>query len=50
MRMRLDNFGERMVISTMNGYLIVIHDLCLESLKEDLKDFKVTMPKRTSIL
>ena len=41
MRMRLSPLsGDRMVISTMNGFLMVIHDLDLETLEDDLKGFK----------
>ena len=41
MRMRLSPLsGDRMVISTMNGFLMVVHDLDLETLQEDLKGFK----------
>lgn len=42
MRMCLTNFGDKMVISTMNGYIIVIHDLSLEHMKDDFHDFKVS--------
>ena len=41
MRMRLSPLsGDRMVISTMNGFLMVVHDLDLDTLQEDLKGFK----------
>ena len=40
MRMRLTAGGDKMVISTMNGYLVVIHDLDLERLGQDLAGFK----------
>lgn len=33
----------RMVMSTMHGYLMVVHDLDLEHLQEDLKYFKPNM-------
>ena len=36
MRMRLTPSGDKMVISTINGYLIIIHDLCLDNLAKDL--------------
>merc|ERR1719270_3275300 len=38
--MRLTAGGDKMVISTMNGYLVVIHDLDLERLGQDLAGFK----------
>ncbi len=41
MRMRLAPGGDRMVISTMTGYLMVVHDLCLKTMELDLKNFKV---------
>merc|ERR1719234_590981 len=40
MRMRLTPDASKMVISTMNGYLVVIHDLDLISMCEDLAGFK----------
>jgi len=40
MRMRLTNDCSKMVISTMNGYLVVIHDLDIEMLGQDLAGFK----------
>ena len=40
MRMRLTAGCDKMVISTMNGYLVVIHDLDLETLGQDLAGFK----------
>ena len=41
MRMRLSPLsGDRMVISTMNGFLMVVHDLDLDTLQDDLKGFK----------
>lgn len=45
MRMRLSPLGDRMVVSTMNGFIIVIHDLNLDTIQEDLKSFKVTERK-----
>ena len=41
MRMRLGPGAEKMVISTMNGFLIVVHDLELKRMEEDFKDFNV---------
>ncbi|CAB4056358.1 DCAF10 [Lepeophtheirus salmonis] len=32
--------GDQMVISTMNGYILIIHDLSLKTLKKDLEGFK----------
>ena len=43
MRMRLTPNGDKMVISTINGYLILIHDLNLDTLAEDLNGFKPNM-------
>ncbi len=43
MRMRLSGPGDRMVVSTMNGFLMVVHDLELERLEEDLANFKPNM-------
>ena len=43
MRMRLSALGDKMAISTMNGYLIIIHDLDLDTFYEDLKLFKPNM-------
>jgi len=43
MRMRLTPDSSKMVISTMNGYLVVIHDLDLHSMSEDLSGFKPNM-------
>ncbi|XP_040576260.1 DDB1- and CUL4-associated factor 10 homolog [Lepeophtheirus salmonis] len=40
MRMRLTPSGDQMVISTMNGYILIIHDLSLKTLKKDLEGFK----------
>lgn len=41
--MRLTPNGDKMVISTINGYLILIHDLNLDTLAEDLNGFKPNM-------
>ena len=43
MRMRLTPSSDKMVISTINGYLIIIHDLCLDTLATDLNGFKPNM-------
>ena len=43
MRMRLTPSSDKMVISTINGYLIIIHDLCLDTLARDLNGFKPNM-------
>ena len=43
MRMRLTAGCDKMVISTMNGYLMVVHDLDLEMLSQDLAGFKPNM-------
>jgi len=43
MRMRLTPDASKMVISTMNGYLVVIHDLDLNTMCEDLAGFKPNM-------
>eukprot|EP00088_Acartia_fossae_P000282 TRINITY_DN100_c0_g1_i1.p1 TRINITY_DN100_c0_g1~~TRINITY_DN100_c0_g1_i1.p1 ORF type:complete len:741 (-),score=107.41 TRINITY_DN100_c0_g1_i1:412-2634(-) len=43
MRMRLTPCAQKMVISTMNGYLMVVHDLDLATLPEDLAGFQPTM-------
>jgi len=40
MRMRLTAGCDKMVISTMNGYLVVLHDLDLDTLGQDLAGFK----------
>jgi len=40
MRMRLTPDSSKMVISTMNGYLVVVHDLDLGTMSEDLSGFK----------
>ena len=39
MRMRLTPDATSMVISTRNGYLIVIHDLDLSTMGQDLAGF-----------
>ena len=36
MRMRLTPDAQKMAISTMNGYLVVVHDLDLATMGEDL--------------
>ena len=36
MRMRLTPDASKMVISTRNGYLVVVHDLDLDTMSEDL--------------
>ena len=41
MRMRMTQACDKMVISTMNSYMMIIHDLNLQTLAQDLKDFKV---------
>jgi len=43
MRMRLTPDASRMVISTMNGYLILVHDLDLGTMAQDLAGFKPNM-------
>jgi len=43
MRMRLSTAGDKMVISTMNGFLMVVHDLSLDHLEDDLSGFKPNM-------
>jgi len=40
MRMRLTPDASKMVISTRNGYLVVVHDLDLDTMSEDLAGFK----------
>lgn len=37
MRMRLTPDVQKMVISTLHGYLVVIHDLDLANMKKDLE-------------
>jgi hypothetical protein len=36
MRMRLTPDVKKMVISTLHGYLVVVHDLDLSTMKKDL--------------
>ena len=43
MRMRLTPGSDKMVISTMHGYLVVVHDLDLQHMSEDLAGFKPNM-------
>lgn len=43
MRMRLTPGGDKMVISTMNGLIVVIHDLDLTTIEKDFKGFKPNM-------
>ena len=43
MRMKITPDGTKMVISTTNAYIMVIHDLCLETLATDLQNFKVSL-------
>ena len=43
MRMRLTPTWDKMVVSTMNGYIMVVHDLCLDTMAEDLQNFKPNM-------
>ena len=51
MRMRLSPLsGDRMVISTMNGFLMVVHDLDLETLQEDLKGFKPNLYRLMQVM
>lgn len=40
MRMRLTNNTTKMILCTSEGYIMVIHDLNLETLQEDLKPFQ----------
>uniref|UniRef100_A0A6P7GQ55 DDB1- and CUL4-associated factor 10-like n=1 Tax=Diabrotica virgifera virgifera TaxID=50390 RepID=A0A6P7GQ55_DIAVI len=40
MRMKLTNDGSKMVISTTNGFMIIIHDLNLLTLATDLRSFR----------
>ncbi|VEN39276.1 unnamed protein product [Callosobruchus maculatus] len=40
MRMKLTQDGTKMVISTTNGYMIIIHDLNLKTLATDLRSFR----------
>ena len=41
MRMRLTEDGGKMVIATMNSYLMIVHDLNLDTMARDLEYFKV---------
>ena len=41
--MKLTPDGTKMVISTTNAYIMIIHDLCLETLAKDLANFKVSV-------
>ena len=41
MRMRLSPGGDKMVMSNMNGFLIVVHDLSLAHMAQDLQGFNV---------
>ena len=41
--MRLTPGSDKMVISTMHGYLVVVHDLDLHHMSEDLAGFKPNM-------
>jgi hypothetical protein len=41
--MKLTPDGTKMVISTTNAYIMIIHDLCLETLAKDLANFKVSI-------
>uniref|UniRef100_A0A1B6J6L9 Uncharacterized protein n=1 Tax=Homalodisca liturata TaxID=320908 RepID=A0A1B6J6L9_9HEMI len=43
MRTRLNPDGSKMIICTTGGYLILIHDLDLKTLREDLEGFKPNM-------
>lgn len=42
MRMRLTPDESKMVLCTTQGYLMVVHDLDLNTLKDDLNDFRVS--------
>lgn len=42
MRMKLTDDGTKMVITTTNGYMIIIHDLNLMTLATDLRSFRVS--------
>lgn len=42
MRTKLTPDGDKMVISTTSGYMIIIHDLHLATLANDLGSFKVS--------
>lgn len=41
MRTRLTPDSSKMIICTTGGYLIIIHDLDLQTLEEDMAGFKV---------
>ena len=43
MRMRVTQDSTKMVISTMNSYMMIIHDLDLDNLAKDLENFKPNM-------
>ncbi len=43
MRIKITKDGTKMVITTNNSFMIVIHDLSLEHLEEDIKDFDVSV-------
>lgn len=43
MRMRLTPSWDKMVMTTLNGYIMIIHDLCLETMSKDLQNFKPNM-------
>lgn len=43
MRTKLSPDGTKMVISTTNGYMIIVHDLNLETLATDLRSFRVSV-------
>lgn len=40
MRMRITKDGSKMILCTSEGYMMVIHDLNLETVEEDLKPFQ----------
>lgn len=42
MRTKLTPDGSKMVICTTSGYIIIIHDLNLETLSNDVKSFRVS--------
>jgi len=43
MRSRLTPDGEKLIITTTEGYIIVIHDLDLSTLSQDLSGFKPSL-------
>ena len=43
MRMRLTQDWNKIVISTMNNYLMIVHDLDLDKMAKDLEFFKVNL-------